>query len=121
MRFIVTIAINCAGLAVAAALIPQIGYGGRWQTLVAAGVILGVVNFLVRPLVILLAFPAVLFSLGVALLFVNALMLFLTSRIVTGLHVGGFWATVGGALLIWLVNMALRPWAASARSAARAS
>ena len=119
MRFFVTVAVNCAGLAVAAALIGPIGYGHRWQTLVAAGVILGVVNFLVRPLVVVLALPAVLFSLGVALLFVNALMLFLTSRIVTGLHVGGFWSTVGGALLIWLVNMALAPWAAVARRVSR--
>ena len=120
MRFFVTVAVNCAGLAVAAALIGPISYGHRWQTLVAAGVILGVVNFLVRPLVIVLALPAVIFSLGVALLFVNALMLFLTSRIVTGLHVGGFWSTVGGALLIWVVNMALAPWAAVARRIGRA-
>jgi putative membrane protein len=119
VRAIVTVACNCAALAVAAWLIGPIGYGGRWQTLVAAGVILGVVNVLVRPLVVLLALPAVVLSLGLALLLVNALMLFLTSRIVTGLHLGGFWPTVGGALVIWLVNMALAPWAAGARRLAR--
>jgi putative membrane protein len=119
MRAIVTVAVNCAGLAVAAWLIGPIGYGGRWQTLVAAGVILGVVNLLVRPLVLALALPAIVLSLGVALLLVNALMLYVTSRIVTGLHLGGFWPTVGGAAVIWIVNMALAPWAAAARWAGR--
>ena len=118
-KLLATCAVNCAGLLAAAAIVPHVGYDHRWQTLVLAGLILGIVNFLVRPIVIALAFPAVLFSLGVALLFVNALMLFLTSRIVTGLHVGGFWSTVGGALLIWLVNMALAPWAAVARRVSR--
>jgi len=107
-KLLVTCAVNCAGLAVAAALVPAVGYDHRWQTLVLAGLILGVVNLLVRPLIVLMALPAVILSLGLALLLVNALMLWLTSRIVHGLHVGGFWSTVGGALVIWVVNLALR-------------
>ena len=86
----------------------HISYGHRWQTLVLAGLILGIVNFAVRPLVVVMALPAVVLSLGFALLLVNALMLWLTSRIVTGLHVGGFWTTVAGALVIWAVNLLLR-------------
>ena len=107
-RLVVTCALNCIGLLVASALIPQITYEHRWQTLVLAGLILGLVNFAVRPLVVVMTLPAVILSLGFALLLVNALMLWLTSRIVSGLHVGGFWATVGGALVIWIVNLALR-------------
>lgn len=109
-KLVVTCALNCVGLLVASALIPQITYGHRWQTLVLAGLILGLVNFAVRPLMIVMTLPAVILSLGLALLLVNAFMLWLTSRIVTGLHVGGFWVTVGGALVIWLVNVALRAW-----------
>jgi putative membrane protein len=107
-RLVITCALNCVGLLVAAALIPQITYEHRWQTLVLAGLILGVVNFAVRPLVVVMTLPVVILSLGLALLVVNAFMLWLTSRIVTGLHLGGFWATVGGALVIWIVNLALR-------------
>jgi putative membrane protein len=107
-KLLATCIVNCAGLLVAAAVVPQIGYGHRWQTLVLAGLILGVVNFLVRPLLIVMTFPAVILSLGLVLLLVNALMLWLTSRIVTGLHTGGFWSTVAGALIIWIVNVALR-------------
>jgi putative membrane protein len=109
-RLLLTWLTNCIGLLVASALIPSISYSHKLETLVLAGLILGLVNFAVRPLVVLLTLPAVLLSLGVALLFVNALMLWLTSRLVTGFHVGGFWSTVGGALMMWLINLALRPW-----------
>ena len=61
-----------------------------------------------RPAIILLTLPAVILSLGLALLAINALMLWLTSRIVDGFTVGGFWSTLGGALIVWIVNAALR-------------
>ena len=48
---------------------------------------------------------AVILTLGIALLFVNALMLFLTDKIVPPFEVDGFWTLVGGAVLIWAVNM----------------
>jgi putative membrane protein len=99
---------NCVALLVAAAVIPAIGYGHDAGTLLLAGAILGAVNFAIRPAIVLLTLPAVILSLGLALLAINALMLWLTSRIVTGLSVGGFWSTVGGALIVWIVNAALR-------------
>jgi putative membrane protein len=109
-RILLTLVANCAGLAVAAALIPSISYHHRFGTLVLAGLILGIVNVALRPLVILLTLPAVILSFGIALLFINALMLWVTSRIVSGFRVGGLAATVGAAVVLWLVNMALRPW-----------
>lgn len=118
-RFFITWISNCIALLIAAAIIPSISFHHRVGTLVLAGLILGCVNFLVRPLVILMTLPAVILSLGVALLFINALMLWVTSQIVSGFHVGGFWSTVGGALVMWLVNMALRPWIRAHRDRAR--
>ena len=100
---------NSLGLLVAAAVLPAVSYGNDLGTLLLAGAILGVVNFAVRPLVILMTLPAVLLSLGIWLLFVNAFMLWLTSRLIADLRVGGFWSTVAAALLIWLVNLTLRP------------
>jgi putative membrane protein len=76
--------------------------------LLAAGAIFGLVNFALRPLVILITLPLVVLTLGIALLFVNALMLWLTSEIVPDLQVGGLWSTLAGALVISLVNLALR-------------
>ncbi len=108
IRLLVAWLSNCVALLVAAAVIPAIGYGKDFGTLLLAGLILGVVNFVVRPAIILLTLPAVILSLGLALLAINALMLWLTSRIVDGFTVGGFWSTIGGALIVWIVNAALR-------------
>jgi putative membrane protein len=99
---------NCVALLVAAAVIPAIGYEKDLGTLLLAGAILGLVNFVIRPAIVLLTLPAVILSLGLFLLAINALMLWLTSKIVDGFTVGGFWSTVGGALIVWIVNAALR-------------
>jgi putative membrane protein len=108
IRLLITWFSNCLALLVAAAVIPAIGYSEDFGTLLLAGLILGVVNFIVRPWIILLTLPAVILSLGLALLAINALMLWLTSRIVDGFAVGGFWSTIGGALIVWIVNAALK-------------
>jgi putative membrane protein len=108
VRLIVARLFNCLGLLVAAAVVPAISYNQDWGTLLAAGAIFGLVNFALRPLVILITLPLVVLTLGIALLFVNALMLWLTSEIVPDLQVGGLWSTLAGALVVSLVNLALR-------------
>jgi len=110
MRLLVIWLGNCLGLLVAAAIVPAISYSDDLGTLLLAGAILGLVNFALRPVVILLTLPAVILSLGAALLLINALMLALTSSIVDGLQTGAFGSTLAGALLISIVNLALRPW-----------
>ncbi len=119
LRLLATWIANCLGLLLAAALVSQISYGHRAGTLLLAGLILAAVNVALRPLVVLMALPAVIMTLGAALLLVNTLMLWLTSEIVTGLHVGGFWSTLAGALLISIVNLALRPWKRAGRRRGR--
>ena len=71
------------------------------------GVVFAVVNWLVRPVVVLLAFPAVLLSLGVALFFVNVLMLYLTAWIVPDFRLASFGDACLGTLVIWAVNVLL--------------
>lgn len=98
---------NLLALWVAAELVEGIAYDGFWVLLLAS-LVFGAVNLLLRPLIVLLALPAVILTLGVALLFVNAFMLWLTGEIVPDFDVADFfWAAVLGALLVWLVNMAL--------------
>lgn len=101
---------NCVGLVIAALLLSAFSYQDRLGTLLFAGAILGLVNLALRPIVVLLTLPAVIITLGGALLLINTLMLWLTSKIVPGLYVGGFWTVLAGALILWAVNMALRPW-----------
>lgn len=108
IRLVIAWLSNCLALLVAAAVIPAIGYGDDLGTLLLAGLILGIVNFIVRPWIILFTLPAVILSLGLALLAINALMLWLTSRIVEQFTVGGFSSTIGGALIVWVVNAMLK-------------
>jgi putative membrane protein len=103
--FLLSSASNILALWVASLVLDGITYDGRFWILVLAGLVIGLVNAVVRPLVILLALPAVILTLGVALLFVNALMLFLTDKIVPPFEVDGFWTTMGGALIVWAVNV----------------
>jgi len=118
MRLLLVWLGNCLGLVVAAALLPAVSYTGDIGTLLWAGAILALVNFALRPIVILMTLPAVILSLGAALLLINALMLWLTSVIVPDLSVGGFWSTLAAAIIVWLVNMALRPWRRGRQSSA---
>jgi putative membrane protein len=90
---------------VATLVFDGITYDDRFWILIVAGLVFALVNLVVRPIVILLALPAVIVTLGIALLFVNALMLYLTDKIVPPFEVDGFWTLVGGALLVWAVNM----------------
>ena len=110
-----TLVTNCLGLALAAVLIPSITYHHHLVTLIVAGLILGLVNVALRPVVVVLTLPAVILSFGIALLFINALMLWLTTRIVSGFDIHGFWPTLGGALILWVVNLVLAPWRRKAR------
>jgi putative membrane protein len=103
--FLLSWASNVLALWIASLVFDGITYDGRFWILVLAGLVFGLVNLVVRPLVILLALPAVILTLGIALLFVNALMLFLTDKIVPPFEVDGFWTLVGGTVIVWAVNM----------------
>jgi putative membrane protein len=75
------------------------------MTLVLAGLLLGVVNAIVRPFALLLSLPALLLTLGLFLLVVNAAMLGLVALVLPGFTIpGGFWSAVGGALIVSIVS-----------------
>ncbi len=73
----------------------------------AAAAVLGVVNAIVRPIVLLLTLPITIVTLGLFTLVINAAMLALTASIVRGFEVTGFWPAVFGAFLLTLISWAL--------------
>jgi len=73
-------------------------------TLIVAGLLLGLVNAIVRPFALLLSLPALIITLGLFLLVVNAAMLGLVALLLPGFHIAGFWTAVGGALIVSLVS-----------------
>ena len=107
LRLALRLGANIAAIFVASAFVDGVDYADDWVVLVVTGVVFAVVNWLVRPVVVLLAFPAVLFSLGVALFFVNVLMLYLTAWIVPDFRLASFGDACLGTLVIWAVNVLL--------------
>ncbi len=75
--------------------------------LIAAALLLGIVNAFVRPLVLLLSLPFILLTLGVGILIVNALLLMVVSGLVPCFHVDSFGRAFFGALLISIVSWLL--------------
>ena len=73
-------------------------------TLIFAGLLLGVVNAIVRPVALLLSLPALLVTLGLFLLVINAAMLGLVALILPGFHISGFWTAVGASIVVSLVS-----------------
>ncbi|MGH3023561.1 MAG: phage holin family protein [Gaiellaceae bacterium] len=107
MRLLFAWLSNVVALFVAAWIVPGVGYGDDFWVLFIAGLVFAIANMFVRPLVILLALPAVILTLGFALLLINTFMLYLTDWIVPDFETGGFWSTLGAAVIVWLVNMVL--------------
>ena len=78
-----------------------------WLPLIVAALLLGVINAIIRPIMLLLSLPFILLTLGLFILVVNALMLWLVGELVRGFHVPGFWTAFFGAIIISLVNWSL--------------
>jgi putative membrane protein len=74
------------------------------MTLVIAGLLLGVVNAIVRPFALLLSLPALVLSLGLFLLVINAAMLGLVAAMLKGFRIDDFWTAVGAALIVSIVS-----------------
>jgi putative membrane protein len=106
-RFVVTWFFNIVALWVAAELIDGIGYSGNEWVVVAAALVFSLVNIFVKPLVILFTLPLVILTLGLALFFVNLLMLYLTSWIVDDFKVESFGAAILATIIVWVVNTVL--------------
>jgi putative membrane protein len=96
---------NLAALWVASELFSGVGHGGEFGVLVLAAVVFTAANWLVKPVVTVLAIPLIIVTLGIAYFFVNVLMLLLTEWIVDDFRVTGFWTLVGATIVIWVVNL----------------
>lgn len=79
-------------------------YIDSFTTALVVAIILAVLNATIKPLIIVLTLPLTLFTLGFFLLVINALMIFLAARWVTGFEVDGFWTAVFFSILISFVN-----------------
>ena len=106
MGFVIRVLVNAAAIWLATRIVPGLTADSGGQILLAA-LVLGLINALVRPVLVLLTLPLTLLTLGLFLLVLNAFCLRLTSWLVSGLHVDGFWPALLGAIVISVVSWAL--------------
>lgn len=101
--FIAKVIIAAVGLWLASVIVPGIEVEG-WVTLLLAGLLLGLVNAFVRPVVTILTLPLTLLTLGLFLLVVNAAMIGLVGWLLPNFHVEGFWPAVFAAIVTGVVS-----------------
>jgi putative membrane protein len=106
MRLILTWFINAAALLAVPYLIHSVSVSSFGAALVAA-LLLGLVNTLIRPVLLLLTLPVTFLSLGLFIFVINGLMFWLVAQLVSGFHVAGFGAAILGALLYSVISWAL--------------
>jgi putative membrane protein len=108
VRFILRALVAALGFWVAAHIVPGVHVSG-WKTILAAGLVLGIVNGFVRPIVTLLTLPVTVVTLGIFLLVINGLMVLLVSWIVGHfhghMHIGGLLNAILVTIVVWLVSL----------------
>jgi len=99
---------NLLALFAAASLVSGISYSDDFGTLAVTALVFAAVNLFLKPAAKLLAFPLILVTLGIALFFINILMLYVTDWIVPGFAIAHFGAAVWATIVIWGVNWVLQ-------------
>lgn len=105
-RLVLKWALNSVALFLVMKLIPGIQID-RFQDLLLATLVIGLLNAFLRPVIILLTLPVTLLTLGLFTLVINGLMFYLASHLVTGFHITGFGAAFVAALLFSMFSFAL--------------
>lgn len=103
LGFIVQAVVTAIGLWVSARIVPGVEFTST-GSLVAAAVILGLVNAFVRPVMVVLTLPLTIVTFGLFLLVVNAAMIGLTAMVLGGFVVDGLWAGIGAAIVTGVVS-----------------
>ena len=106
-RLLLSWLINALALIALPYVVPSVQVDGFGTALVAA-LLLGFVNTLIRPLLVLLTLPVTVLTLGLFIFVINGLLFWMVASFVEGFHVAGFWSAVLGAIVYALIS-----WAAS--------
>lgn len=106
MRLLITWLINAAVLFALPYLMQSIRVENFGTALIAA-LVLGLINTLIRPILVVLTLPVTVLTLGLFIFIINGLLFWLVANMVGGFQVAGFWPAVGGALLYSLISWGL--------------
>lgn len=104
-RFLTRWLVCSLGLWIAASFLSSsISYDSKLRVIIIAGLILAVINIVLKPILVIFSLPALLFSLGLFMIIINGLTVYIASRLYEPLHITNFWAAVFAGMVIGLVN-----------------
>ncbi|MGX4641156.1 phage holin family protein [Massilia sp. SYSU DXS3249] len=106
MRLLLTWLINAVALMALPYLMHSVSVTNVGTALIAA-LVLGLVNTLIRPLLVLLTLPVTVLSMGLFILVINAVLFWLVSTMIEGFEVAGFWSAFLAAILYSVISWAL--------------
>jgi putative membrane protein len=105
VRFLTRWLVCSLGLWIAAGFLgSSITYDSKLRVIIIAGLVLAIINVIVKPILVIFSLPAILFTLGLFMVIVNGLTVFIASKLYTPLHITNFWAAVFAGMVIGLVN-----------------
>ena len=108
MRLLLTWLIHALALIALPYVIPSITVDSFFPTALIVALVLGLINTLIRPLLVILTLPVTILTLGLFIFVINGLLFWAVGSLVPGFHVAGFWSAVLGAivfsLLSWLLS-----------------
>jgi putative membrane protein len=106
-NFLIRLFVNALALAAAAWLLPGIRMSGGFFDVLLVALVFGLLNALLKPILLFFSIPLLILTLGLFALVVNAVLLLITSSLLDSFDVSGFWSAVLGSLVISVVTMLL--------------
>lgn len=106
VKFLMRWAVSSLGLWIAEAILgsSRLSVGHGWGTVVGAGLVLALVNIAIKPILVVLSFPAIILSLGLFMLVVNGFMILLVHWIYSPFYVRDLWVAIIAGIIVGLVN-----------------
>lgn len=106
MRILIAWLINAVALFLLPYVFPWVKIDEPTTAIIAA-LVLGLINTLIRPILVILTLPVTIITLGLFIFIINGLTFWAVAHWVTGFHVTGFWAAVFGAIVYSIISWAL--------------
>jgi putative membrane protein len=106
VNFIIRLLVNAVALVIVANFLPGVHVAG-WTAAIIAAFVLGIVNAIIRPILIVLTLPVVILTLGLFTFVINAITFWLVAHLVPGFRVDNFWSALLGALVLSIVSYLL--------------
>ncbi len=104
--FLIRVVVNAVALVIVAYLLPGVSVTG-WVGALVAALVLGIVNAILRPILVILTLPVQILTLGLFTLVINGLLFWWVGHWGIGLVVDGFWAAFWGAIVLGIVSTVL--------------